>query len=468
MTSKFEKTKYETLFNDCGLAFKRVLKKDLTKNKLKHIEYTIALSESYNAFAAYTYEYYALFSRESQEQLKRNWKQTRDKLILCFGKILTRYDRPSEINSEIDIDVTLNHNFDGSELEEYGKITKTKSKFPSTSTLTEFETKSETNSNASSIANTDDFSEFENNTEIKMAQMTNIEFLNLASRTINRNYDGDPLSLNAFINSIELLSEFANDALKPFFIKFIKSKLEGKALECIPNETETIDVIINALKNQIKPDNSKVIAGRMLALRPDRAKLTEFSKQTEDLAEAFQRSLVIEGIPQNKAREMTIEKTIELCRNSARSDLVKSVLAASQFSSPKEVVAKFVIENATENTERQVLAYQRSNKQNNNGYNNNNQRGNNRNNRYNNNNNRFNNRGNRPNNNRGNYRNNYNRNSNNRYNNNGRNNNGHNNNNNNNNRGNGNQNNSNRYNNVRYAENLNVPQIQLGDAEIQH
>lgn len=117
------------------------------------------------------------------------------------------------------------------------------------------------------------------------------------AKTINRNYAGDPLALNAFINSVELLSDFATEALKPIFVRFIKSKLEGKAHECIPPDADSSDVIIESLKAQIKPDNSKVIAGRMLALEPDRFKLIEFSTQMEALADALQRSLIIEGIP---------------------------------------------------------------------------------------------------------------------------------------------------------------------------
>lgn len=291
-----------------------------------------------------------------------------------------------------------------------------------------------------------------------MAQMTSLDFMNLASKSINRNYDGNPLALDAFINSIELLSEFCHDAIKGTFFRFVKSKLEGKAFECIKGDSSitTVDAIVAALQAQIKPDNSKVIEGRMLALKPDRNKLMEFSQQTENLAEALQRSLIIEGIPQAKAKEMTIEKTIELCRNSTRSDLVKSVLAASQFSSPKEVVAKYLVEKATEIAEKQILSIKQSSNKNlknfrQNRYNNNNNRGGrsyNGNNNGNQNNfrgrrgNRYNGRGgnnsrNYNNGNRGNGQNNY-----------------------------GNRNNNNdRYNNIRFAENFEVPQPRLGDAE---
>lgn len=50
-----------------------------------------------------------------------------------------------------------------------------------------------------------------------------------------------------------------------------------------------------------------------------------------------------------------------MCRYSARSALVKSVLASAQFNEPKEVLAKFITEVNAESTEAQVLAFQRLN-----------------------------------------------------------------------------------------------------------
>lgn len=207
----------------------------------------------------------------------------------------------------------------------------------------------------------------QNSNDSDMANpLTQVEFLRVAAQTINKNYDGDPLALNAFINSIELLAELSTDVLEPIFLRFVKSKLTGKALESIPTEVESIADITNALKAHIKPDNSKVIAGRMLALRVDRNKMVDFTQQAEQLADALQRSLIIEGISQAKAREMTIEKTVEVCRNAARSDLVKSVLAATPFDGPKEVIAKFVVESATEVKEKQILAFKQQQKRGNN------------------------------------------------------------------------------------------------------
>lgn len=195
----------------------------------------------------------------------------------------------------------------------------------------------------------------------EMANLSPVEFLRLCSSTINRNFNGDPLSLQSFIDSVDLLKTLATDQnLINILIKFVLSKLEGKARESVTPNPITVEAIINELKGKIKYENSKVIEGRMQALRADRVKLQEFSQKADELADCFQRALIMEGIPVEKAQEMTVDKTVEMCRASARSDLAKAVLASSSFKDPKEVVAKFLIEINSENKERQVLTFKAS------------------------------------------------------------------------------------------------------------
>lgn len=193
---------------------------------------------------------------------------------------------------------------------------------------------------------------------IEMAVMDKIEFLRFASQTIHNNYSGDPLLLETFLNAIALVQECMDAAAHTeIFKKFLLTKIDGKALELLPRNVESIQQIKDALKSKIKPINSKVIEGRMLSLKANPNSMPDYTKQAEDLAEALQRSLVFEGIPQAKAQEMAIERTIEMCRSNARTDLVKSILAATHFSDPKEVVAKFIVETATEVKEKQIFAF---------------------------------------------------------------------------------------------------------------
>ncbi|HBK82997.1 MAG TPA: hypothetical protein DDZ41_05275, partial [Flavobacterium sp.] len=138
----------------------------------------------------------------------------------------------------------------------------------------------------------------EKQSDIITITMNKVEFLKLAAATINRSFEGDPLKLNSFIDAIELLDSIASNELKDTLILFVKTRLEGKAREIIPENPTSIQDIIKILKNKIKPENSKVVAGKIATLQIRNNDYAEFSKNVEELADALERTLVIEGMTQ--------------------------------------------------------------------------------------------------------------------------------------------------------------------------
>lgn len=186
-------------------------------------------------------------------------------------------------------------------------------------------------------------------------ELTPVQFLKFAAGQIPRAYTGEALALQPFINSVKIIKTVAGDNHADLLKSFILSKLEGKALECVPTNVANADEIIDALQDSIKPDSSDVIAGRLKALRCQQNNLAEYAKQ----ADALQRALVVEGHPLKKAREMTVKETIKLCCNNARSESVKLILEAKdkEFEQPKDVIARFIVQSAKDKEDKQVLAY---------------------------------------------------------------------------------------------------------------
>lgn len=200
--------------------------------------------------------------------------------------------------------------------------------------------------------------------EVHINEMNNTEFLKIASGHLNRNYAGDPLALTNFLDSIRLLQTLATtDELQQFLASFIRTRIEGRAREALKDSDTTVTAIIEALKTNIKADNSKVVEGKILSLKLNAENAPTFAERADELAEALRRSLINEGVSANKANTMAIDKTIELCRNNTRSDLVKSVLEASTYAVPKDVVAKFVTQIDKSRQEHQVLAYRKTSNQ---------------------------------------------------------------------------------------------------------
>ncbi|XP_036344361.1 putative uncharacterized protein DDB_G0289263 [Rhagoletis pomonella] len=180
-------------------------------------------------------------------------------------------------------------------------------------------------------------------------------FISLCASIIN--YNGDLLALESFLDKISLIEDLAEENLTSTLIAFLKSKLEGKAREAIPIQVNSVSDIKSALRNRIKPDNSKVVAGKIAALHVNNNNYSDFAKRVEELSDSLERSLIIEGITQEKAHEMAVEQTVSVCRLNARSDLVKSILASTKFSDSKDVVAKLIVEQNNEVKERQVLSF---------------------------------------------------------------------------------------------------------------
>ncbi|XP_055326023.1 putative mediator of RNA polymerase II transcription subunit 14 [Sitodiplosis mosellana] len=297
---------------------------------------------------------------------------------------------------------------------------------------------------------TDNFNETENTMVLEKAA-----YLSLMAAHIRKNYNGDPNALQPFLATIDLLKDLAEDSreLLTSLKKFVLAKLEGIACEIVPTNPNSIDDIVDALKSKIKCESSDVIEGRMMTLRADRSNLHEFSTKVEELADAFRRALVKESIPLEKAEEMTVKKTVQLCRANTNNVTVKSVLTSCKFDNPKEVVAKFIVESNTTRQEAQVLAFRSQNRR---GRRDGNWRGDHRN-------------GNRNDNGRDRNQNNRNRDSYNRNQNRGRYQNDNNANRNNNNQNNGdrrqNNNNNNRGRNVRHVENATASQRTMGEAD---
>ena len=88
------------------------------------------------------------------------------------------------------------------------------------------------------------------------------------------------------------------------------------------------------LRSRIRPDSSKVVAGRIAALKVKSNDFQDFAKQAEELTEPLERSLVFEGITKEN---MAVEQTVSVCRLNSKSVLVKSTLASSPMNNEQSI-----------------------------------------------------------------------------------------------------------------------------------
>lgn len=187
--------------------------------------------------------------------------------------------------------------------------------------------------------------------EEKMPQ-TKSDVIKLCAPTLNYKFSGESTKLRGFISDIRMLNDAIEAENKAFFLKLLKAKLEGKAIDADNEKAVDVETLITELEIVSKCESSKVIEGKLLSLKIDRFSISKFAHMVDELTEALKASYISEEYGKKKANELVIEKTVEVCRRQTKLDSVRSVLASSTFSSPAEVVAKLITEQNTVNKER--------------------------------------------------------------------------------------------------------------------
>lgn len=206
-------------------------------------------------------------------------------------------------------------------------------------------------------------------------QISELNFYNLCARTFTETYAGDPLALRPFINKINMVHRMCQHEGHEAILKdSIMAHVKGLAADVLPADPESIEAIKKTLLEKIKPENSKVVKGKLMALKADRNNLIEYTKKAEQLAENLKRSLILENIPYENANKMVIDDTIELCRANTNSVLVKAGLIGYQFKDAKEVLAKYTVETRKDVEEKQILSFRQTNSNSNRNFGNNFQR----------------------------------------------------------------------------------------------
>ena len=192
-------------------------------------------------------------------------------------------------------------------------------------------------------------------------EKANLEYLKLANNIL-KSYNGKPEGLASFLNCLDLLKTITPPELTSLALSFIKTRLEGRALDSIPQSYVSIDELKVALTNNIKPISSKLLESRLSATSSSKKTLQEFVGAIENAASLLKQSLVTEGCSSKKAEELVTARVLEICRSSTQSEFLKTVLASSTFNNYQDVINKYCLESTQSglNNNTSVLLMQRS------------------------------------------------------------------------------------------------------------
>lgn len=310
-------------------------------------ENLITVLDSYNALVSYAELDYSSKKKHSKEYIKSTLETNRVTIRKAYDKLKIPLTLPGNLLSTIHL-LPATPKVDCSETASQTEILVNLTRASQTKNVILQSTESQT-SDTSQYSETDTQTEnvilqsTESQTSEKMAQSKN-DFFKMASSVIRDKFEGDPLKLDSFIEDAEFIESMTEEENKNTFLKFIKTKIAGRAKECLPEDAEikTFEDIKQALKKEITPDSSLVIEGKMATLKLVKGNFTKFAEDAEKMAEAYRRSLISEKFTREKAGELTIRKTKEICRRVAHSEVAKSVIESTVYNNPAEVIATLI------------------------------------------------------------------------------------------------------------------------------
>lgn len=184
--------RYSDLKNKFVAAKKRIIKEKLTTNTDKLAEYERDII-AHDNIIKFVSSFIVNLNEQDTEYFRKELVYIRDRTIACFAKLNLNVEISKDLLQEINTESTAETN-----------RAKWEQKVEKISVNKEQQAKKnlKDNSEESDYSEDTDYHDQDD-----MAPMTIVDFLSFAARTVNHNYTGDPLALNAFINSIELVKE---------------------------------------------------------------------------------------------------------------------------------------------------------------------------------------------------------------------------------------------------------------------
>lgn len=208
------------------------------------------------------------------------------------------------------------------------------------------------------------FFDFDLNLEFFIAKMTEdaatakAKFINAYSRIIP-DFDGTPENLTRFIDACELLNENVGGHMSSA-VTIIKTKLIGTARSYVTNE-DTIAKIVDVLKENIKPESSKLVSSKLLGLKQGNKSPNDYVKEIENLSASLKRAFLSEGVPVATAEKYSVEAVVKAVAFNSNNETVKSVLRSADFKTISDVTTKFMSATTDEATNKaSVFYYKRS------------------------------------------------------------------------------------------------------------
>lgn len=175
-------------------------------------------------------------------------------------------------------------------------------------------------------------------------KLTTMSFDIRTATSLLHTYDGKENETEAFIESMELLDELTQAEHKGIMVKFIRTRITGKAKSVLTDDIKTVAQIKAKLKEKFTVKlSSDAILAQLRNCKQGNRKLTDFSKQVEDLSSLLTRAFISENVATNDTAEKLAEKfSVQAFINNIENSETSLILKATNLSTLNELVTKAV------------------------------------------------------------------------------------------------------------------------------
>lgn len=119
-------------------------------------------------------------------------------------------------------------------------------------------------------------------------------------------------------------------------VKFIKTRLSGKARSGFPDNIAMIDALIDHIKTKCKDTTTPDTIVAKLNSTKQRGQITHFCEEIEDLCNKLENCNIRQDVPENVAKKMTTKAGVTALINGINASETKLILKAGNFASIKE------------------------------------------------------------------------------------------------------------------------------------
>lgn len=197
----------------------------------------------------------------------------------------------------------------------------------------------------------------------KVIKMNPVEFLNIATKLLP-DFDGKYENLARFLDALNLVNSI-KETHEILAVNLIKSKLTGTARNLISTEA-TISDVKQTLQKKIKGDSTDVLMAKLLNIKQSGKSANVCAKEIEETTKLLQNAYISDGLSPELAEKYSTQTAVKSVIKNAKSEKVKLIMQAGQFTNMNEAIAKFVEVSSDADEHQNVNYIQYKNKKNSN------------------------------------------------------------------------------------------------------